>query len=219
MHVEVWLGELRDQLAAVAAAVLTPDELGRAMRFLQAEDRLRFVWSHQFLHFAVRHGAGCAVTQAQENCPPVAADAEVRLSLSHSGDYAAVAIARGSEVGIDIEIPRDLPEARALARQHFTPLEQAAAGSLPTFFRIWTRKEAILKATGEGFRREPASFAALEDSLELDGGRWQLFDLPAHSQYVGALAVRGETRKGNWIAAPAMGCPRWILSFEVSSGT
>lgn len=81
------------------------------------------------------------------------------MNWSHSGDHAVFAIARGLPVlGVDIEAARPRPRAMALSARFFDPRETAALASLPDvlqpsgFLKLWTAKEAVLKALGQGLR-------------------------------------------------------------------
>jgi 4'-phosphopantetheinyl transferase len=82
----------------------------------------------------------------------------IRFNVSHSGDLLAVAVCGDGEIGVDVERvdERLLPDVDAIARRHFLPDEQRVlAGSSPArrlaeFFRMWTLKEAVLKAVGAG---------------------------------------------------------------------
>jgi len=92
---------------------------------------------------------------ARPGLPP---GARLRLdfSLSHAGDFAAVAVTRGIRVGVDVETPRPRLDPIAVARAHFAPSETAAleacaqARQAALFLRLWTAKEAVLKALGTG---------------------------------------------------------------------
>lgn len=75
----------------------------------------------------------------------------LETSVSHSGDLVAVAVA-GCGVGVDVEEPRDVPFAKLAARV-CAPAEQAHVVTADAFYAYWTRKEAVVKATGEGFQR------------------------------------------------------------------
>src|SRR5262249_41616868 len=87
---------------------------------------------------------------------PFLPDIDLRFNLSHSGGWAALAVARGHEVGIDIEQIRADRATDDLAQRFFSPREWAALRALPeaercaAFFRCWTRKEAFIKLIGEG---------------------------------------------------------------------
>jgi 4'-phosphopantetheinyl transferase len=87
-------------------------------------------------------------------------EGSLQFSLSHSGAYAALAFGRCNSIGVDIEEIREIPELEGIVDQHFTPREKAEMlacqidWKLKTFYRLWTRKEAVLKAQGEGLLRE-----------------------------------------------------------------
>lgn len=89
-------------------------------------------------------------------------DSTVRFSLSRSGRYGLVGVSCEMEVGVDVELIRPVPEAEALARDHFTAVERAEwqrAGPEQRdrrFLECWTRKEACAKALGTGLLIPPA---------------------------------------------------------------
>ncbi len=113
----------------------------------------------------------------------------VSFNLSHSGDLALYAFARNREVGIDLEQIRSFPDMEEIAARCFLPEEQAALKRLSSpekekeFFHFWTRKEAQLKCSGEGFS------SALEIEKRFDGC---VLDLNPAEGYSAALAVRSE---------------------------
>ena len=86
------------------------------------------------------------------------------FNISHSGKYLALAIRTSGRVGVDIEVMRDSPDLPTLARRYFTESEQRAIagcreGVTQGFFRVWVRKEALLKATGFGLTLPLDSFS------------------------------------------------------------
>lgn len=133
------------------------------------------------------------------------------FNLSHSGGAAAVALTRGVEVGVDLESPgRSRPHA-ALARRYFCDPEAESIENMPealresAFLRLWTAKEAVLKALGRGlaFGLDKLEFDATADPLALlridaAGGAatlWHLHALSLPSPWLGHLAWRGEARR------------------------
>lgn len=90
--------------------------------------------------------------------PALQPPAPCHFNLSHSGDAIAVAVA-GQPVGLDIESHRVLSDGLAIAQRVFHPRErlwlQAQPDFTAAFYRLWTLKEALLKATGEGFTQAP----------------------------------------------------------------
>jgi 4'-phosphopantetheinyl transferase len=114
----------------------------------------------------------------------------IHFNVSHSGQLALYAVSLNHDVGVDVERVSPIPEAASIAARFFTA-EQAARigdgddGGMEFFYRLWTRKEALLKCTGEGLTDDPASLAELPESLvsQLE---------PAHG-FVGAIAVKSLT--------------------------
>jgi 4'-phosphopantetheinyl transferase len=136
----------------------------------------------------------------------------LRFNLSHSQDLTLYAIARGRDVGVDVEYVRASHAGLTIAKHFFSPHELAALQALSpvlrteAFFRYWTRKEAFLKGLGEGLTRAPQRFAVslrpnepvvlLDESADAKAfSRWTLADLSLGSEwlarYVAALAVDG----------------------------
>jgi len=124
--------------------------------------------------------------------------ADLRLSLSHSGEWAFLAVSRGASVGVDVERVRPLQDVRRLSERFLSPSEagwvlaHADAGS-GAFFHVWTRKEALLKGLGLGV---PGGLQCV--SVVGSGGRdlvvappyagWGVVDLEAPSGYSAAVA-------------------------------
>lgn len=142
---------------------------------------------------------------------PALATAALSFNLSHSGDAAAVALARGIEVGIDLEtMSRPRPHAR-LARRFFCPSEARALAAVApqdretAFLRLWTAKESVLKALGRGlaFGLDRLEFDLTAPTPALrhiaaDGGdvaHWHIAPLPLAPPRVGHVAWHGESRR------------------------
>ena len=134
--------------------------------------------------------------------------ASLDFNWSHSGERALVALARGAAPGVDIERVRERPRAMQVADRYFLPAETAALAALPAsarsagFLRLWTAKEAVLKALGRGiaFGLEHLEIAGDEMTPTLvrlegeDPTQWQLRRLEVGPGYLGALAWRGRPR-------------------------
>jgi 4'-phosphopantetheinyl transferase len=134
------------------------------------------------------------------------AGSDVRFSVSHSGELAVIAVARGRAVGVDVQAAREVPRAQAIADRRFMPSEATRLRALPgrerraLFHRLWVRKEAYLKATGAGLAGSLASFDAL--TLEPPAPGWEFGDLELPEGYAGALALApaAAKRPGGWRA-------------------
>jgi 4'-phosphopantetheinyl transferase len=130
------------------------------------------------------------------------------FNLSHSDGLAVMAVSRHCEVGIDIERVR--PLADRFADRFFSPAEAHALAAVPegeremARIRLWTRKEALLKATGQGLRRDTRTFSVdltrtcagvvtgFED-CDRECAAWFVADIPPAEDYAGSLAVKAGT--------------------------
>lgn len=132
----------------------------------------------------------------------------LQFNWSHSGDAALIAVARDVAPGIDIERLRPRAHAMQLAERFFHPEETAALAALDAseqesaFLRLWTGKEAVLKAMGRGIafgldRLRLAVTPAEPRLIWLEGddpAQWQLHALPAGIDHIASMAWRGPER-------------------------
>ncbi len=149
--------------------VLSDEERARAGRFRFARDGQRFMSAHVALrellaaYTGLRAEALRFVTSAFGK-PSLPDQPRTRFSLSHSQGLGLIAIGGRGPLGADVEWLRTVPDAPALAAQHFTRRENEALAALPAhernraFLTCWTRKEACLKAIGLGLMVPPESF-------------------------------------------------------------
>jgi len=195
--------------------MLDAEELARADRFHFAADRDTFIAAHALTRAMLSGATGRPVdswhySKGHFGKPALAADAEATglcFNLSHTRGFVACAIAR-NEIGIDAEASERFVDF-ALLDRYFAPEEARAVTSASperkaaVFFRLWTLKEAFIKATGEGLHRPLASFSFAFDPLRLsfhpecdamrredDPAMWQFFEVcPAPNRRL-ALAIR-----------------------------
>ena len=131
----------------------------------------------------------------------------LHFNLSDSEDLAVYAFSLGSEMGVDVEILRPMPDALNIARSFFAAEEREVLSSVPAsgvpqaFFNCWTRKEAYIKAIGEGLSEpldrfcvtlapaEPARFLHIGGSSR-EAEAWSLMHFEPAPDAVGALAFR-----------------------------
>lgn len=211
MPVSLSLHPLAEPPAPDRAAWLSAAEHTRAQRFVFERDRRRYLAAHCALRERLARHTGLApsalrLDAAPDGKPLLLDRPGCRFNLSHSGDWALVAICADAEVGVDVETLRPVDDALALAATVFTPAERQALAELPrgardrAFLRGWTRKEACVKAVGAGLRIDPASFhVGLDDtpaqvSLALPSGAQvslQLRSLDTGPATVGAVAWAG----------------------------
>lgn len=116
-----------------------------------------------------------------EHGKPYFENSDIKFSISHSGEYVCVAVARGIEIGVDIQIVQNNRE--RLASRFYADGELKQLEGLDDeerrqeFFRIWTRKEAILKADGCGITIDLNSFDVTAEKVELNGKTYTLHSL------------------------------------------
>jgi 4'-phosphopantetheinyl transferase len=186
--VDVWLVAL-DRTLPGAAGLLDVAELGRAARFAFERDRGRFVAGRAALRAILAGYVGAApgalAFSAGSRGKP-ALPGGLPFSFSHSLDRALCAVGVDREIGVDLEALREVPDAEGIVRSSFTPEEQAAwraagGGGGAAFLRLWTRKEAALKALGVGL-------AGL-DAPALAARPTELHDLSLDAGYAAALAI------------------------------
>ncbi|PAW78568.1 MAG: hypothetical protein B9S32_06500 [Verrucomicrobia bacterium Tous-C9LFEB] len=214
--VEVWSIAWTEHLAQIedCRALLSTAERTKADAFHFERDRQRYSISHAALRSLLAQHVSLAPADImiQQNGwekprlePP---HCGVHFNLSHSGDLALVAISHDYEVGVDVEQIKPLPDLATLAARFFSKSESTtlfqlpAAEQTPAFFRIWTRKEAWLKARGDGLSLPLAEFdVSLEPGCTsallatrfapAEVTRWRVSDLPSPPDYSAALAVEG----------------------------
>jgi 4'-phosphopantetheinyl transferase len=140
--------------------LLSGDERERAARFVFEKDRRLFVLGRAMLRTVLGSvleipGADVPLVVSASGKPKLPGGNGPAFNLSHSGIYAVMAVSRGRQVGIDIEMRRSDSDFLAVAREYFSAAELARLDACPAqaeafFFRYWTLKEAYLKATGAG---------------------------------------------------------------------
>jgi 4'-phosphopantetheinyl transferase len=192
--------------------LLAPDEQARADRLVFEGDRRRTIAARGTLRTILGRYLGTPPDSLRfcynsHGKPALAGEpGSLRFNVSHSGDLALIAVARARAVGVDIERLRPNMADEQLARRFFSPPEVASLLALAErdrqrgFFTCWTRKEAYIKARGEGLSipldqfqvsLAPGEPAAL---LSVQGGgvaRWSLHELRPGPGYIAALAVEG----------------------------
>lgn len=179
--------------------LLDANERARATKLVHDRDRQEFVLAHAALR---------ALLGRYQNVPPSSirfsidkngkpgllaseADAPLQFSLSHSGNWALVAVST-MPVGVDIERIRPVANLPRMIERICTQAErQQLQRCMPDrqraeFFRIWTAKEAALKAAGCGLRVNPSTF----DAVPSGDGTWT------------SVALRWENKPSNWRVRP-----------------
>lgn len=219
-RIDVWTFSVAgtDEAYEQMRALLTPDELARADRFIVDSPRHRFVMGRGSLRLILASYLNCqpreVIFEYGEHGKPTLMNtvaAGLRFNASGSYDLAACAVTMDRELGIDIENTRRTKDFDQIVERFFTAAERDAYRRLTTeekhaaFFRGWTRKEAYLKATGSGLTRPLASFeitlapgdeARLVADERIAGApqRWTFLDIAPGEHYAGSLVIADDAR-------------------------
>ncbi|MGH9867320.1 MAG: 4'-phosphopantetheinyl transferase family protein [Candidatus Polarisedimenticolia bacterium] len=219
-ELHLWRIRLHGPVESVAraAALLSDDERDRMARYRFEPHRRRF---------ALRRGAMRVILAGYLDADPrklsfrytdrgkpelAGHGGSLRFNLSDSEDLAILGIADGRRIGVDVERLTEVPEMDDIARNHFSEHElQQYAGAAPAsrtrcFYNAWTRKEAWLKARGDGLSAELSGFDVTlaigrpARLLEVRGERgeaqrWCLYACTPAAGYVAAVAVEGTRLK------------------------
>lgn len=181
-----------------ALAMLSPDEQERSAKFHFERDRQNFVARRSLLRAILARYLKVAPSQIvlsyEERGKPRLAgpdgSAPLHFNFSHARDLALCAVTRLAPLGVDVERFRPMPEMTEIGATFCSVQENARLAAAPpekkieVFFSIWTRKEAWLKATGEGIASE---LAQLDCSHPPSG--WSFHPLSPAPGYIGALAL------------------------------
>ena len=159
-EIHLWHIDLADTAHDKSTATLSADELARWSRFVYARDRNRYLRCHvalrNILAMYLRQSAADIKFDSDPEGKPRVYGTALRFNLSHSADQAVVALTLDGDIGVDIEEFRNVADCAEVAREYFSSSEFGELQLLPaaeqshSFLVCWTRKEALLKATGRG---------------------------------------------------------------------
>jgi 4'-phosphopantetheinyl transferase len=226
-ELHVWRADL-DQDPSITnnlEADLSEDERARANKFHFARDRSRFIVARGLLRTTLAAYLGqepaalhfCYGPQGKPSLQMIGTrPPEIQFNLAHENGQAVYAFALRRRLGIDVEAIRDDFPTIEIAKRFFSPLEIKQLLELPpderreAFFLGWTRKEAYIKARGEGLHIEldsfavalaPGSGACFLQGVEDD---WQLVNFSSHGS-PGALVHDGTKCTVRYLNAPIPG--------------
>lgn len=212
---DVWRLDLRalaEQGEAPLTQCLSSEEAAQAGRFLRAATG----WQFRVTRAALRHILAAYLQEAPHQVeiirlpmgkpavPPRNGKGCLSFNVSHTEEFAAIAVSSSREVGIDVETRNRKLDVLGMAERFFAPeeAEELAATAEPlrleAFLRYWSRKEALLKAQGRGLSQDwtDVRVGSLKQSpVTIPAGGasavWQIHDLEFETQHVGAVAVAG----------------------------
>jgi 4'-phosphopantetheinyl transferase len=206
-EIHLWRASLacRDALRACYEA-LSSEERCRAAKFVFEADAFQYIISHGALRMVLArytgiHAADLEFTTSSNGKPRlIQTFTDYRFNLSHTEGLALIAVARGHEVGVDVERINHTISFEEIAAHYFEPREvwdlriAPAPEKAARFYELWTRKEAELKATGSGLARL---------GLSHDSAGIIVRNLSPAEGYAGAIAGVGD----DWRLA----CWEWSL--------
>lgn len=229
--VHIWQTDLNlpTELFTDLALTLSSDEQQRAERFYFERDKKKFIACRGLLRIVLSRYLDLAPDeleftyslQGKPELNNIAPKQRLCFNVSHSQDVAVYAIALNRSVGIDLEYLRHIPNLEQLAERFFSKSESELINTVPkqqqqeAFFRLWTIKEAYLKATGEGlaglqnitvsFTPENAINLHHTESNILLNARWSCAEFVPKPEYKGAVVVEGKDFAENAIAKCSIG--------------
>jgi 4'-phosphopantetheinyl transferase len=211
----VWWMEVDDPPVTVVAdwlSCLDAVEQARAERFYFDKDRSTFIAAHWLIRNALASVGGLPPTDwrfiaerhGKPAIDPVLGRPDLHFNLSHSRGLVACAVTTGAMIGIDVETLSRKHVGLDIADRFFTPSEVAILHGaaldqqLEAFFRFWTLKEALIKATGEGLHRPLDSFSfSLDPTLVRfhptdsdEAAKWTFVEHRPTPGHMLALAIR-----------------------------
>jgi len=208
--IDIWLApaNVSDETLDRERELLDDEERARAARFRFRADRARSIIARATLRrllgrYLSRDPRDLRFTAGPAGKPELAGR-ELHFNVSHSHDRVAIAVTTHTPIGIDIEHEHPMRDLDHLATRFFAPSEAATVHGDPTrFFALWTAKESVIKALGDGLSLGLASFEThpipnrfthvtnLTTNPRLDG--WSVLALPPTADgYHCAVCTRGD---------------------------
>jgi 4'-phosphopantetheinyl transferase len=205
--------DLVDDQLAVLARYLSADELRRAAGFHFEQDRRRFIAGRGTLRSILADYMRCKPGEIAfgygRRGKPVVTTGTLRFNLAHSDVLGVVGVTRSRPIGVDLERHRPIADFMGIAGRFFSAIERDTIAALSVdqrlraFFRCWTRKEAFVKATGDGIGVALDSFTVPVNSgapshgtheliAPIELADWSFWDLPVGEDFTGAVAFKGQ---------------------------
>ncbi len=207
-HIDVWSIKLSDHAGELenCRALLTDKEKQRAAHFIQQRDHERFILCRGLLRRILATYTGKKPERLtfdrNENGKPFLTESGPKFNMSHSHNHLIVAVA-SEAVGVDIEYYRDTINMEAIARRWFATNEQTffrnSKNPPQAFFEIWSKKEAYVKALGQGIFHHLNSFTVPLNhhpgTPEIgENGVWFFQTLDIAPNYAAALVAKTPIR-------------------------
>jgi len=203
-EIQVWLArtDVSEETIRELSEVLDDEERARAARFRFEDDQRRSIVARATLRTLLARHLDRPTSELRfvygAQGKPALSDAAIEFNVSHSGSFVAIAFARGSPVGVDVECERRASDLLAIAGRFFSPVEadvvRNASDVAGAFYKTWTAKESVIKAVGGGLSIDLASFVVT----------------PSPERFTPVENVGGDALLAGWfvqtLVEPAEGC-------------
>jgi 4'-phosphopantetheinyl transferase len=213
----IWLNA-PESVSRAYRGFLSPEQIAHADKFAFKNLSRSYELSQGALRVLLSRYVGCHPRDLEfsfgpRGKPGLRGDSRVRFNMSHSGGLALFALTANCEIGVDVEEVRSISDIERIACHFFCQAEALELMSIPSakireeaFFRCWTRKEAYIKAVGDGLYAplnkfqvtllcdDPARFVHIDNDPQAAAG-WTLQHLNPAPTYIGALAYQASARE------------------------
>ncbi|MDN3579779.1 4'-phosphopantetheinyl transferase family protein [Mucilaginibacter flavus] len=211
--VDIWRINIANQSADIDKylAILQPEEIARANRYMQQKDRVRFIVSRAGLRLILtrylHQNASEIIFKANANKKPYIEGSSLKYNVSHTTDWVLIAIAN-SDVGVDTEKIDPSFDFPSILPDYFSPAETVFISHSPeNFFLLWTRKEALTKATSQGLDENLKQIPSLggpqftDNSILLTDKNWIVNSFKLDSLNFGSVVVEQHIKKSRFFNA------------------
>ncbi len=195
---------------------LSEEEKLKANNYRTKDLKNDYIFCRGFLRYIISTFTGSdssgIVFSYNKNGKPFIEGSKIKFNLSHSKGFLVIALCLYDEIGIDVEYKREIPDLIDISGKYFSENEFCEMKTLTSseqrdaFFRCWTRKEAFVKALGEGLqfplsdfsvsflKNEPPEVKWIRNN-EAEISHWKIFEIPAGNEYISSLAVMSVSKK------------------------
>jgi 4'-phosphopantetheinyl transferase len=215
-QVHIWQAHIKTDSAYYKdiSKSLSPDELERANNFRFPKDRERFIIRRYQLRLILSKYCGCQPFElifGYNSCkkPFIRSPEfkEVKFNMSCSGDLMLVGLCNQNEIGIDIEKVCEITDLDNIASENFSLPElkylNATLDRTNAFYKIWTRKEAFIKAIGKGMYYPLKSFCVEVNSSGscehlvifnhlTESKLWRTAEINTSDSYIASMAIKSD---------------------------
>ena len=208
-QIDLWIADFHQATVSLTEyrQLLSKEEVERANRFKFGHLSDFYTFCRGTLRrilagYLAVPGATISFHYGEMGKPSLAIPTDLQFNASHSGGLFVCAVSNGLTIGVDVEEIRPMEDMTAIASHFFSPAEQRHLASLAevdrthAFYECWTRKESVIKATGEGVSRPLDSFevafgpAATPHLIRIDDDpspSWTMASFEPCAGYVGAV--------------------------------